>query len=126
MIYSESHEENGSCKEPSVVANNPSNPRSPKVRAVWQSWSNRGDVAMLWSAATTVCAASDSSEQGRYIVVPSDQGFDGAIHLVYGDVRADNIVTPQYLEVRIKASKTEVGVGVRTLARHQAPCAQWR
>ena len=59
---------------------------------------------MLWSAATMCFFGFLRAGE---IVVPSDQGFDGAIHLAYGDVRADNVVTPQYLEVRIKASKTD-------------------
>ena len=40
------------------------------------------------------------------VVVPSDSAFDPSMHLAYGDVRADNTSSPQFLEVRIKASKT--------------------
>lgn len=41
------------------------------------------------------------------VVVPSDSAFDPTWHLAYGDVRADNNKSPQFLEVKIKASKTD-------------------
>ena len=41
------------------------------------------------------------------IVVSSDCRFDPSSHLAFGDVCVDNVVTPRYLEVRIKASKTD-------------------
>ena len=45
--------------------------------------------------------------QSRDIIVPSDLGFDPSFHLAHGDVRVDNFVCPNYLEFRIKASKTD-------------------
>ena len=98
-------------KRTAVVKSRPRLPITPAIlghlRAVWQTWSNRGDAAMLWSAAT-MCFFG-FLRVGE-IVVPSDQGFDGEIHLAYGDVRADNVVTPQYLEVRIKTDPFRKGV----------------
>ena len=41
------------------------------------------------------------------IVVPSDSEYDPTTHLSYGDVRLDNAINPQFLEVTIKASKTD-------------------
>ena len=41
------------------------------------------------------------------VVVPSDSAFNPSMHLAYGDVRADNASSSQFLEVRIKASKTD-------------------
>ena len=41
------------------------------------------------------------------VVTPSDSSFDSSTHLMYGDIRVDNMVTLQYLEVKIKASKTD-------------------
>ena len=41
------------------------------------------------------------------VVIPSDAGFDSATHLAQGDIPVDSVVTPQYLEVTIKASKTD-------------------
>ena len=41
------------------------------------------------------------------VVVPSDSGFDPASHLAMGDVRVDSRSSPNYLVIRIKASKTD-------------------
>ena len=40
------------------------------------------------------------------VVVPSDSGYDSCVHLSYGDVRVD-ASSPKYLEVQLKASKTD-------------------
>ncbi len=40
-------------------------------------------------------------------MVPSDIGFDPSVHLCHGDVLVDNTSHPQYLKVRLKASKTD-------------------
>ena len=41
------------------------------------------------------------------VVVPSDSQYDSSVHLSHGDVRVDDPARPQFLEVRIKASKTD-------------------
>ena len=41
------------------------------------------------------------------VVTPSDSSFDSSTNLAYGDVCVDNVVAPRYLEVKIKASKTD-------------------
>ena len=41
------------------------------------------------------------------VVVPSASNYDPAVHLSHGDVRAENTASPRYLEIRIKASKTD-------------------
>ena len=41
------------------------------------------------------------------IVVPLDAEYDRTVHLSVDDVLVDNIVMPQWLEIRIKASKTD-------------------
>ena len=41
------------------------------------------------------------------VVIPSNRAFDPAVHLAYADVRIDSQVSPQMLEVRLKASKTD-------------------
>lgn len=89
----------------------PSRPRLPitpeilgQLRNVWQTWRAQRDAAMLWSAAT-MCFFG-FLRVGE-VVAPSDHGFDSSANLAYGDVRTDSIVDPQYLEVRIKASKTD-------------------
>ena len=42
------------------------------------------------------------------MVVPSQSSYDPSYHLSYGDVLVDNTETPAFLEVRIKASKTDL------------------
>ena len=42
------------------------------------------------------------------LVLPLDSCFDSLTHLAYGDVRADQVVTPRYLEIRAKATKTDL------------------
>ncbi len=42
------------------------------------------------------------------VVVPSAKSFDPEVHLCSGDVRVDSRESPSYLEVKIKASKTDV------------------
>ena len=41
------------------------------------------------------------------IIVPSDLEYDPSVHLSFGDVRLDSVTDPQFLEVTIKASKTD-------------------
>ena len=45
--------------------------------------------------------------QSDEIVVLADSAYDRAVHLSGGDVHVDNTTDPQYLEVHIKASKTD-------------------
>ena len=39
------------------------------------------------------------------VISPSDQAFDPEAHLAFGDVRVNDVKDPQFLEVRLKASK---------------------
>ena len=41
------------------------------------------------------------------VVVPSESAFDDSSHLAAGDVRVDSTSDPHYLQVNIKASKTD-------------------
>lgn len=62
------------------------------------------DGTMLWAAC---CMCFFGFLQWDEIVVPADSAYDRAVHLSGGDVRVDNTTDPQYLEVHIKASKTD-------------------
>ena len=59
---------------------------------------------MLWAAA---CMCFFGFLRCGEIVVPSDSTFNGTSHLAAGDVRVDNTSNPQYVQVNIKASKTD-------------------
>ena len=41
------------------------------------------------------------------VVIPTDSAFDPTTHLAYGDIRVDSTVSPTYLEVKLKSSKTD-------------------
>ena len=59
---------------------------------------------MLWAAVTMCfCGFLRSGEA----VVPSQSGYDPSCHHSYGDVRVDNTQAPSFIEVCIKASKTD-------------------
>ena len=74
------------------------------MKTVWQAWDNHRDAAMLWATVTMCfCGFLRSGE----VVVPSQSGYDPYCHLSYGDVLVDNMKALTFLEVRIKASKTD-------------------
>jgi len=104
-----------------LSADNTGDPVS--LKSMWQNWPNCRDASMLWVAATMCFFGFLRAGE---VVVPSKSGFDPSSHLAYGDVRADNLSTPQSLEVRIKASKTDRFVmGCRcTWGEQQVSCAQ--
>ena len=74
---------------------------------------------MLWAAS---CLCFFGFLRAGEIVVPSDNTYDPSAHLSVGDVRIDNTSEPQYIEVILKASKTDpFRQGVRVyLGRSQA------
>ena len=83
-----------------------------QLKAAWTSQLSLFDVAILWAAATMCffCVLRSSK-----VVVPLDSAFDPSMHMAYADMRADNALSPQFLEVWIKVSKTDpfrVGVAV--------------
>ena len=73
------------------------------MKQVWQGDKDRDKVSMLWAA---VCTCFFGFLRSGKIVVLSDSEYDPATHLSYGEVRLDNAINPQFLEVTIKASKT--------------------
>ena len=71
---------------------------------MWLHSPDTRDAAMLWAAS---CMCFFGFLRVGEAVVPSDSGFDPAVHLAYGDVRVDNRIQPSYVEVLLKASKTD-------------------
>ena len=74
------------------------------LRSSWEKFPVLVDGTMLWVAC---CMCFFGFLRSGEIVVPADSAYDGAIHLSAGNVHVDNTTDPQYLEVRIKASKTD-------------------
>ena len=67
---------------------------------------------MLWAAA---CMCFFSFLRCGEVVIPSDSTFNAETHLAYGDVRVNSVVDLQFMEVRLKVSKTDpfqLGVSV--------------
>ena len=86
----------------------PRQPITPQIlrmlKMVWQSSASKDDAVMLWAA---VCMCFFGFLRSGEVVAPAEADYDPAVHLSYGDVRVDDVGTPHYLEVRIKASKTD-------------------
>ena len=74
------------------------------LKKAWEDDVDREKAVMLWAA---VCMCFFGFLRSGEVVVPTDSGYDKTVHLSYGDVRVDSTVNPQYLEVRIKVSKTD-------------------
>ena len=75
-----------------------------QLHAVWECYPNWYDATMLWAAC---CMCFFGFLRSGEIVVPSDSDYDPTVHLSLGDVRVDNTSSPSYLEIYIKASKTD-------------------
>ena len=74
-----------------------------KLRKHWASSSKleQHDSTMLWAAS---CKSFFGFLCTGEVVVPSDTGYDPAVHLSYGDVKVQK---PSYVEVTVKASKRD-------------------
>ena len=75
-----------------------------KLKASWEKLPCHEDAVMLW-AASYFCFFG-FLRLGE-VVVPSDSLYDPEVHLNFEDVRVNNRSHPQWLEIRIKASKTD-------------------
>ena len=75
-----------------------------KLKGVWLAEPNQFDAAMLW-AASSMCFFGFL--RAGEVVVPSDHEYDASVHLSVEDVLVDNTITPQWLEIQVKASKMD-------------------
>ncbi len=94
------------------VAGRPARIRRPitvreleRLKEVWRAAPNQRDATMLWAASNMCFFGFLRSGE---VVVPTETTFDSTAHLAYGDVLVDSVTNPRYLEVKIKASKTDV------------------
>lgn len=74
------------------------------LKGVWSKHRNVFDAAMLWGAS---CMCFFGFLRSGEVTAPSETGYDPDLHLSFGDVRVDNYVQPKYIEVHLKASKTD-------------------
>ena len=75
-----------------------------KLGKAWDGLLSPFDASMLWAAALMCFFGFLRSGE---VVIPTDSAFDPTTHLAYGDVRVDSTVSPTYLEVKLKSSKTD-------------------
>ena len=73
------------------------------LRKSWSPWTDKNG-AMLWEAA---CMCFFGFLRCGEVVIASDSNFDPEIHMSLEDIRVDSHVNPSYIEVNIKASKTD-------------------
>lgn len=96
-----------------------------RLKDSWERLPCREDAIMLWAAS---CLCFFGFLRMGEAVVPSDSEYDPAVHLNFNDVRVDKRSHPQWLEVRIKISKTDpfrqgVSIFVGTTGRWLCPVA---
>ena len=74
-----------------------------QLKEVWARMPDRHNAAMLW-AASTLCFFG-FLRTGE--AVSPTIGYDPQVHLSFGDARVNNRSSPEWMEVRIKESKTD-------------------
>ena len=75
-----------------------------KIRAVWEPEGRQPDIKMLWAAC---CVCFFAFLRIGEMTVPSDEGYDPAVHLSVQDVAMDDPRSPTLLQIKIKQSKTD-------------------
>ena len=75
-----------------------------KLRQVWDGDTNSRDAKMLWAASYLCLFGFLRSGE---IATPSPKEFDPAYHLGFKDVCVDDRRSPTFIQVQIKASKTD-------------------
>ena len=75
-----------------------------KLKNVWEQLPSRKDAVMLWGAA---CLCFFCFLRTGEVVVPSGHRVRPTCALSFQDVNVDNRQNPKWLEVHIKASKTD-------------------
>ncbi len=75
-----------------------------KIKSVWDTRVEDDDVVMLWAAC---CLAFFGFMQIGELTVPDDNAYDASTHLSWGDILVDDPLSPSYMEVHLKSSKTD-------------------
>ena len=76
-----------------------------QLKSVWERKEDSKDACMLWAAS---CLCFFGFLRMGEAVVPSNSSYDPEVHLSVGDIKINDRKKPSFLEVRIKASKTDV------------------
>lgn len=75
-----------------------------QLKQVWKRDQAKRDAQMLWAAA---CLCFFGFLRSGEVVTPSETTYDSQTHLCFSDVKVDSRVSPSFLQVVIKASKTD-------------------
>ncbi len=78
--------------------------RLPITKNILQPRMEEFDNIMLWAAMATCFFGFLRSGE---LTVPTEGGFDTAVHLCFGDPSIDNPLNPSWVKLRLKASKTD-------------------
>ena len=76
-----------------------------QLKSVWERKEDLNDACMLWAAS---CLCFFGFLRMGQVVVPSNSSYGPEVHLSVGDIKVNDRKKPSFLEVRIKASKTDV------------------
>ena len=74
------------------------------IKGIWDRNCADPDLIMLWAAC---CMAFFGFMRAGELTVPSNKGYDAAVHLSLSDISVDNPTSLGVLCVRLKASRTD-------------------
>ena len=75
-----------------------------RLKGLWERLPRRENAVMLWAAS---CLCFFGFLRMGEVIVQLDTAYDLAVHLNWEDVRVNSRSQPQWLKVRIKASKSD-------------------
>ena len=75
-----------------------------RLKQVWKKDPAKRDAQMLWAAA---CLCFFGFLRSGEVVTSKEMDYDIHSHLCFGDIKVDSRTSPSFLQVRIKASKTD-------------------
>ena len=79
-------------------------PLLKKLRSAWDRVGVNHDTRMIWAAC---CLAFFGFLRAGELTVPDDTGYDANVHMGVADIAVDDSVSPSFVRVRIKQSKTD-------------------
>jgi len=75
-----------------------------ELKRIWEKEAVNPDMKMLWAAS---CLCFFGFLRSGEVVTATVESYDPEVHLCYGDIRIDSHTSPSFLQVQIKASKTD-------------------